>query len=101
MGVTVAPRFTRPPMTVRPPPWPIAKPPQAPHYVIPGSHRLDPPYSWMFDPRVPPWWRSHWPMPRMPWPWESETRAPGTGLIRGGGPCPQPPPPPPRMLRSR
>lgn len=71
---------TRPPMTVRPFPAPIAKPPQAPHYVVPGSHLLDPPYAWQAT-GCPPWWVGNFPTPRLPWPFESETRAPGTGLI--------------------
>ena len=74
-------RYTRPPpLFLCPPPGPIACPAPKPHYVIPGSHRLDPPYSWQHH-AVPPWWRGQWPMPRMPWCFESETRAPGTGLI--------------------
>lgn len=88
------PGYTKPPLRVRPYPFPIAYPAEAPHYVVPGSHRLDPPYA--FAPNCgPPWWVSQWPQPRQPWPWESETRAPGTGLIRGAPPCPCPPPPAP------
>lgn len=74
-------RFTRPP-DFRPPPFPpwlwqrpLAVPAERfPRYVIPCSHCLDPPYGWM---------RKSFPLPRQPWPWESESRAPGTGLIWG------------------
>jgi hypothetical protein len=78
-----------------PPMWqpPIAAPPQCPRYVIPGSHRLDPPYSWMVNKAVPSWWAARWPFPRQPWPFESCTRAPGTGLVTAM-PCPPPPLPP-------
>jgi hypothetical protein len=75
------PRFTRPP-DFRPPPFPpfwwqrpLAKPaPRHPHYVMPCSHCLDPPYAWL---------RPKFPFPRQPWRWETESRAPGTGLIWG------------------
>jgi hypothetical protein len=82
----------------QPPPVPgmpyapiIALPPKLPHYVMPGSQNLDPPYSWNT-----PWW----PYPRPPRAFESETRAAGTGLIWGppGGTTPPlalPPPCPP------
>ena len=63
---------------------PIALPPMEPHYVMPGSHWLDPPYSFK-----PPF-----PFPRQPWPFETESRAPGTGLIWGSGHHPWPPHPP-------
>lgn len=56
---------------------PIADPPIAQRYVIPGSQYLDPPYSWQLKP--------DWPFPRSPLAYESETRAPGTGMIHGGG----------------
>jgi hypothetical protein len=52
----------------------IACPPLQPRYVIPFSHLLDPPYAW----KTP-----HFPCPRPPRPWESESRMPGTGLIWG------------------
>ena len=67
--------YSRPP-TWR---WP-AFPARAPTYVIPCSHLLDPPYSQM-PTSFPPWWRGQWPFPRSPWPLETESRAPGTGLI--------------------
>jgi hypothetical protein len=55
---------------------PIAKPARkVPRYVMPGSHWLDPPYSWEAQPT--------WPFPRPPRAFESETRAAGTGLIWG------------------
>jgi hypothetical protein len=75
----------------RPPCSPvIALPPNLPRYVIPGSQWLDPPYSWIRPP-TPPTWNAHWPFPRKPWPFESCTRAPGTGLIFSPDPCfPQP-----------
>jgi hypothetical protein len=73
---------------------PIACPPQWPHYVIPCSQNLDPPYSWQ-NSCVPPWWQGQFPLPRLPWRYESETRAPGTGLI--GNPCAQPLPCPPQV----
>jgi hypothetical protein len=68
---------------------PIAKPSRPQHYVLPCSENLDPPYSW---------WRSKtWPYPRMPWAFESETRAKGTGLIWGcADPCPPRPCAPPK-----
>jgi len=75
-----------PPFNPYPPhcgPWPwapvIAKPARKPHYIIPGSHWLDPPYSWKT-----PWF----PFPRPPRAFETESRAPGTGLIWGGPRCP-------------
>jgi hypothetical protein len=66
----------------------IACPAPWPHYVVPGSHMYDPVYYQ----RVPPF-----PFPRAPWPYESETRAPGTGLLDAPPipPCPPPCPPPP------
>jgi hypothetical protein len=54
---------------------PTARPANAPTYVIPGSHNLDPPYSWVAG--------AAWPYPRSPNFLESESRAPGTGLIGG------------------
>jgi len=49
------------------------------HYTIPGSHLLDPPYS----ARTPTF-----PFPRFPWPFETESRRAGTGLLGGPGvPC--------------
>jgi hypothetical protein len=59
------------------PPWPaaMAQPADPSKYVIPGSHKLDPPYSWQTS--------ETWPFPRSPRRMESETRAPGTGLIGG------------------
>lgn len=84
--------FTRPPRTFPPYPCPIAKPAQRAHYVIPCSNMLDPPYSWQHQPGAPTWWNGCWPMPRLPWQFESETRAPGTGLITGPPPCPPCPP---------
>lgn len=71
-------------------PTPPAAPARRPHYVIPGSHWLDPAYYQM------PRWTSPFtfgfPVPRTPWPFESETRAAGTGLIMGPVPCPPCPP---------
>ena len=55
-------------------------------YALPGTHWLDPPYSWMRPP---------WPHPRAPWAFETESRAPGTGLIWGKSSPPRPPCPPP------
>jgi hypothetical protein len=83
-----------------PPIKPIALPaPRCPRYVIPGSQNLDPPYSWQMQ-CAPPWINGRFPWPRVPWPWESETRAAGTGLI--ATPCPAfpptcPPPSPPTV----
>jgi len=70
-------------------------------YTLPGSHCLDPGY---FQQRTgPPQFVGQWPFPRMPWAFETESRAPGTGLISGRGfpfpsgttgfavPCPCPP----------
>jgi len=71
-------------------PLPRLQPPQTPacpalpagppRYVMPASHTLDPPYAWM---------TATWPFPRPPWPYETESRAPGTGLLRSfiGLPC--------------
>lgn len=58
----------------------VACPAQWPHYVVPGSHLWDPVWAH----QVPPF-----PYPRAPWPYESETRAAGTGLIASfaGTPC--------------
>ena len=55
-------------------------------YALPGTHWLDPPYSWMRPP---------WPYPRAPWAFETESRAPGTGLIWGKARPISPPCPPP------
>jgi hypothetical protein len=66
-------------------PLPPALPPRAPRYVIPGSFWLDPAYAEI--PRRTSPWRGGWPFPRVPWPAESESRAAGTGLIRGAVPC--------------
>lgn len=60
---------------------PIAKPSRPQHYVLPKSELMDPPYSWWASPT--------WPYPRAPLPYESETRARGTGLIWGGGCAPR------------
>lgn len=68
---------------------PIAQPAGAATYVIPGSHNLDPPYSWAAN-------RS-WPYPRQPGVFESESRAPGTGLIAGPGTIAEIIPPPPAL----
>lgn len=88
-----------PPPGDRPHAEPIALPAHPPHYVVPGSHKLDPPYSWNT-----PWW----PFPRPPWPFETESRAAGTGLIWGSRlarpPKPQPCPPnpcPPNVTQFR
>jgi len=59
----------------------VAFPARWPVYVIPCSHLLDPFYVRQLQPTFP--------FPRQPWPFESETRAPGTGLIRGSQ-CPTP-----------
>lgn len=72
---------------------PIACPPSPPRYVMPGSNCLDPPYS--FRLQGPPQFVGQFPFPRLPWPFESETRAPGTGLLAGrvnfgNLPCPPP-----------
>src|SRR5215475_600976 len=70
---------------------PDAPPPSK--YVIPCSFLLDPPYSWAAS--------RTWPYPRFPWKFETESRAPGTGLIWGPQTCPpvtrppRPPCPPP------
>jgi len=61
----------------------IALPARWPVYVIPCSHLLDFPYVRQLNP--------NFPFPRQPWPFESESRAPGTGLISAGQttvPCP-------------
>jgi hypothetical protein len=79
----------------------LACPAPPPSYVIPGSHRLDPPYSLQNNPCAPPWMSGKFPFPRMPWPFESETRAFGTGLtmtdwcINPPTPVPPTPVPPP------
>lgn len=65
-------------------PPPPALPAGPPRYTIPGAHLLDPAYVFFQNPG--------WPYPRQPWPFESETRAAGTGLI--GGPTMAPPAPP-------
>jgi len=58
----------------------VALPARWPVYVIPCSNLLDPFYARQLNP--------NYPFPRAPWAFESETRAPGTGLIRGpSGPC--------------
>lgn len=54
---------------------PVALPAAWPRYVIPCSHLLDAPYSLSLNPG--------YPFPRQPRPFESETRAGGTGLIWG------------------
>jgi hypothetical protein len=54
---------------------PVAEPAAPSRYVIPGSHYLDPPYSQQLNP--------NWPFPRSPNAFESESRAPGTGMIGG------------------
>jgi hypothetical protein len=46
-------------------------------------------------PRAPTPWSGGFPIPRTPWPFESETRAAGTGLLSGPPPPPPPCPPPP------
>jgi len=58
----------------------VAWPAHEPRYVIPGSHLYDP----FWGHQVPPF-----PFPRAPWPFESETRAAGTGLLTSfiGRPC--------------
>lgn len=66
-------------------PTPRALPAHQPRYVIPGSHWLDPAWYQEFRPTSP--FTFGWPIPRIPWPNESETRAPGTGLISGPVPC--------------
>lgn len=59
---------------------PIAEPAGVQRYVIPGSHYLDPPYSWQLS--------ETWPRPRTPGAFESESRAPGTGMISSGAGLP-------------
>ena len=93
----------------------VAAPAPYPHYVIPCSHLLDPPYATQLNP--------NFPFPRAPRAWESETRAAGTGLIWGPSsaaamPCPpstmalapavaprlltfRPPPPVPAAVAAR
>lgn len=70
-------------------------------YAIPRSQYIDPPGSWQWGYAYPSWWAGHWPYPRMPWPFESETRAPGTGLIWGCKPVCPPPCPPKRCCCGR
>lgn len=88
-----------PPVDPRCGPPPPVLPAGPPRYVIPGSHTIDPRYTQI--PRPANQWVSGWPFPREPWPFESETRAPGTGLLSGPvvcspfQPCPPPPCPPP------
>lgn len=55
----------------------VAPPAKPSTYVIPGSHLLDAPYRAQLNP--------DWPYPRQPRAYESESRAPGTGMIHGGG----------------
>ena len=76
------PPFSRPVRTM------VALPAPYPHYVIPCSNLLDPAYVRQLQPG--------WPFPRAPWPFESETRAPGTGLLASfiHQPCVPPPCPP-------
>ena len=62
----------------------VAIPAQFPRYVIPCSHLLDAPYARSLNPCFP--------FPRPPRPFESETRADGTGLLRGFIPPIKPPP---------
>lgn len=81
---------------MRCPPVPIAAPPKSPRYVMPGSNCLDPPYNQRLV--GPPQFVGQWPFPRLPWPFESETRAPGTGLLQSPFGCP-PPQQPPRTPR--
>lgn len=64
-------------------PLPPAFPARPPHYVMPGSHLLDPFYAH--------WQNPNWPYPRFPLPFETPTRQYGTGLIRSD-PCVTPPP---------
>lgn len=71
-----------------PPPAKVPFPAPPCHYVIPGSNCLDPPYSARLQ--GPPQFVGQFPFPRQPWPFESETRAPGTGLISGNAQCPPP-----------
>lgn len=73
-------------------PHPPALPASMPRYVIPGSHWSDPAY-WQI-PRPPTQFEDGWPFARAPWPGESPTRAPGTGLVTVMPP-PAPPMPPP------
>ena len=72
----------------------VALPADCPRYVIPCSNLLDPAYRTQLNPSFP--------YPRQPLAYESETRAPGTGLLFGGPtvvpfptPVPCPPCPPP------
>lgn len=73
--------------------WPVRIRPRAlptgpPRYVVPCSSSLDPPFSFQTP---------NFPFPRAPWPFETESRAAGTGLLAGFVPpiCPIPIPPPP------
>lgn len=59
-------------------PLPPAFPARPPHYVLPGSHLLDPAYRL--------WQNPNFPFPRFPLPFETQTRACGTGLIQSN-PC--------------
>jgi hypothetical protein len=69
-----APMYLSPSQPWRPlPQTTVAKPAQFPRYVIPKSHLLDPAYARVAN--------RNWPFPRRPWPFESESRAKGTGLI--------------------
>ena len=61
----------------------IAQPTLWPRYVIPCSNLLDPAYARQLNPCFP--------MARPPRPFESETRADGTGLITSTVPPIQPP----------
>lgn len=72
------------------PALPAAAPAHSPRYVVPGSHWVDASYAQI--PRAANPWNGGWPFPRVPWPGESETRAPGTGLLFAV-PCPPCPPP--------
>ena len=67
----------------------IARPAPCPQYALPASHLYDPYYYQQLPP---------WPFPRPPRPYETESRADGTGLIWGFPPapplCPPCPPPP-------
>ena len=55
-------------------PLPPAFPARPPHYVLPGSHLLDPAYRL--------WQNPNFPFPRFPLPFETQTRACGTGLFK-------------------
>ena len=75
-----------------------ARPAPCPQYALPATHLYDPVYYQTLPP---------WPYPRAPWPFETESRAPGTGLLGGPGisalppppPCPPCPPPPQPFVR--